>query len=142
MGYVIAAIIVLLIVGAGVAVLVLNATRRQRQASAADREYGEGTPGTDMAIVAADENTPLGDTDQHAGEQTSEGRTVADQDAERSGGTGRAVSSGYAGTGEIGASERERGTAPAGGEGGVGGEGEGAQPVTPPESERLRNRER
>jgi hypothetical protein len=108
MGYVIAAIIVLLIVGAGVTVLVLNATRRQRQAAAADPQYGEGTPGSDMAIVAADENTPLGDTDQHAGEQTREGRTVADQDADRSGGSRRPVESGYAGTGRIGERERRR----------------------------------
>jgi len=60
MGYVIAALLVLLIVGAGVAFLVISATRRQRQAS----------------IMAPDENTPLGDTDQHAGTQTREGTTV------------------------------------------------------------------
>jgi hypothetical protein len=142
MGYVIAAIIVLLIVGAGVTVLVLNATRRQRQAAAADPQYGEGTPGSDMAIVAADENTPLGDTDQHAGEQTREGRTVADQDADRSGGTGRPVGSGYAGTGEIGEREGEpEPTRHAGGKGGVGGEAEGSRQITP-DSERLANRDR
>jgi hypothetical protein len=82
MGYVIAGIIVLLIVAAGVTVFVLNATRRQRQASAADSEYGEGLPGTDTAIVAPDENTPLGDTDQHSGEQTEDGRTVGAREGE------------------------------------------------------------
>jgi hypothetical protein len=76
MGYVIAAVILLLIVGAGITILMLNATRRQRQASAADSEYGGGTPGSDMPIMAADDKTPLGDTDQHAGEQTREGETV------------------------------------------------------------------
>jgi hypothetical protein len=91
MGYVIAAIILLLIVAAGVTVVVLNATRRQRRASVADSDYGEGTPGSDMAIMAPDDKTPLGDTDQHAGEQTREGKTAGDQDADRSGGTGRAV---------------------------------------------------
>jgi hypothetical protein len=119
MGYVIAAVILLLIVAAGVTVLVLNATRRQRQASAADSEYGEGTPGSDMAIVAPDDKTPLGDTDQHAGEQTREGRTVAGQDAEHRGGTGGS----------------------AGGEGGLGGEAEGSRRVVP-DSERLADRGR
>ena len=141
MGYVIAGIIVLLIVAAGITVLVLNATRRQRQPSAADRDYGEGTPGSDMAIVASDENTPLGDTDQHAGEQTREGRTVGGQDADRAGGTGRPAGGGYEGTGEIGERERGGGGGGAtGGGGGVGGEGEGGHPV--PESERLSNRPR
>jgi hypothetical protein len=102
MGYVIAALVVLLIVGAGITFMVLSATRRQRQAS----------------IVAPDENTPLGDTDQHAGEQTREGRTVRRPEA--------------------GGERRGGGTAPSGG---VGGEAEGGRPVTP-ESERLANRPR
>jgi hypothetical protein len=142
MGYVIAAIIVVLIVGAGIAAFVWNASRKQRQAAAADPQNGEGTPGSDMAIVTPDPNTPLGDTDQHAGEQTREGRTVAGQDADRSGGTGRPVGSGYAGTGEIGEREGEREpTHHAGGEGGVGGEAEGSRQITP-DSERLANREK
>jgi hypothetical protein len=141
MGYVIAALLVLLIVGAGVTFMVLNATRRQRQASAADRDHGEGTPGTEAAIVAPDENTPLGDTDQHAGEQTREGETVGGQDADRSGGTGRPVTSGEADTSAPGEPRRERGGSAAGGEGGVGGEAEGGRPVTP-DSERLANRPR
>ena len=118
MGYVIAGIVVLLIVAAGVTVLVLNATRRQRDAAAEDTGYGEGTPGSDMAIVAADENTPLGDTDQHAGEQTREGETVREPE-----------------------SPGREGGGTAGGEGGVGGEGEGSRSVTP-ESERLADRPR
>jgi uncharacterized membrane protein YgcG len=136
MGYVIAAILVLLLVSAFVTFLVLNATRRQKQAAATESDYGEGTPGSDMAIVASDDNTPLGDTDQHAGEQTREGETVGGQDAERSGGTGRPVTSGHDATG----THREGGGS-AGGQGGVGGEGEGGRPVTP-ESERLANRPR
>jgi hypothetical protein len=125
MGYVIAAIILVLIVGAAIAFGVVSASRRQRQA----------------AIVAPDDNTPLGDTDQHAGEQEREGRTVGGQDAEHSGGTGRPVGSGYAGTGAVGEPDREGGPKPAGGEGGVGGEGEGSRPVGS-ESERLADRER
>jgi hypothetical protein len=118
MGYVIAGILVLLIVAAGVTVLVLNATKRQRGAAAEDTDYGEGTPGSDMAIVAADKNTPLGDTDQHAGTQTREGETVEGPEA---------------GRGERGGS--------GGGEGGLGGEAEGSRDVTP-ESERLSDRPR
>jgi hypothetical protein len=113
MGYVIAAIILLLIVAAGVTFLMLNATRRQGRAAATDSEHGGGTPGSDAAIMAPDDQTPLGDTDQHSGAQTREGKTVG-------------------GEGE---------PARAGAEGGVGGEGEGAREVTP-ESERLADRGR
>jgi hypothetical protein len=121
MGYVIAAILVLLIVAAGVTFFVLNATRRQRQSAAADPGHGRGTPGSEAAIVTPDEQTPLGDTDQHAGEQTSEGRTVGQREGEQ----GRPA----------------RGSVPPAGEGGVGGEGESGGPVSP-ESERLANRDR
>jgi hypothetical protein len=121
MGYVIAAILVLLIVAAGVTFFVLKSTRTGRQSAAAESGHGEGVPGSDAAIVAPDEQTPLGDTDQHAGEQTTEGRTVAGQD------------------GEGGAPAR--GSVPPAGEGGVGGEGEGGGKVGP-ESERLSNRPR
>jgi hypothetical protein len=114
MGYVIAAILVLLIVAAGVTFFVLSATRRNRQSAAADSSLGEGTPGTDAAIVAPDDRTPLGDTDQHA-EEPAEGR----------GGT----------------TAPPRGSAPPAGEGGVGGEAEGGRQVTP-ESERLADRGR
>jgi hypothetical protein len=113
MGYVIAGILVLLIVAAAVTFFVLNATRRQRQASAADSEYGHGTPGTEAAIVAPDDNTPLGDTDQHSGEQTREGRTVSGREGD---------DSAPRGTGQVG-------------------EAEGGRRVTP-ESERLANRPR
>jgi hypothetical protein len=113
MGYVIAAILVLLIVAAGVTLFVLSATRRNRQAAAADPTEGEGTPGSDAAIVTPDDRTPLGDTDQHA------------EPAEGHGGV----------------SAPGRGSAPPAGEGGVGGEAEGGRRVTP-ESERLADRGR
>ena len=54
MGYVIAAILVVLIVAAGVTFFVLSATRQRRRPR--------------PAIAAPDERTPLGDTDQHADE--------------------------------------------------------------------------
>jgi hypothetical protein len=124
MGYVIAGILVVLIVAAGVTFFTLRATRARRGEAAADRTYGEGTPGSEAAITAPDSNTPLGDTDQHAGEQNREGETVADPEA------GRGIDPSESSPGVGGP-----------GQGGVGGEGEGSRPVTP-ESERLANRER
>jgi hypothetical protein len=116
MGYVIAAILVLLIVAAGVTFFVLNASKRERGSAAADSSHGEGQPGSEAAIVAPDDNTPLGDTDQHADEPT-----------EGHGGT----------TGTT------RGSVPpaGAGAGGVGGVGESGEPIRP-ESERLADRER
>jgi hypothetical protein len=124
MGYVIAGILVVLIVAAGVAFFTMRATRSRRGEAAADRGHGGGTPGSEAAIVAPDSNTPLGDTDQHAGEQTREGVTVDQPEAGR-GMDPAETSPGVGGPGE----------------GGVGGEGEGSRPVTP-ESERLANRDR
>jgi hypothetical protein len=115
MGYVIAAILVLLIVAAGVTFFVLNATRTGRRQAAADSDHSN-----EAAIVAPDEQTPLGDTDQHAGEQTREGTTVSQPES------GGATTSG---------------SAPPAGTGGVGGESEGGRPVVP-ESERLADRPR
>jgi hypothetical protein len=111
MGYVIAGVLVLLVVATAVTLLVLSARRhgaRQPNASA-DPSYGAGLPGSDAAIVAADPDSPLGDTSEHAGRQR-DGETVSDQDAERSGGSGRAVGSGYAGTAGIGEPSERRGS--------------------------------
>src|SRR5262245_56141431 len=99
MGYVIAAILVLLIVAAGVTFFVLRASRQERGSA---------------SIVAPDDRTPVGSTDQ-----------LADEPTEGRGGT----------TGTT------RGSVPPAGEGGVGGEGESGEPVRP-ESERLADRER
>ncbi|HEX5617959.1 MAG TPA: hypothetical protein VFX51_06040 [Solirubrobacteraceae bacterium] len=107
MGYVIAGILVVLIVAAAIAFFVSSATRRKGQAS-----------------IAAPDSTPLGDTEEHAGEHSREGETVADPEA------GRGIDPSESSPGVGGP-----------GEGGVGGEGEGSRPVTP-ESERLANRER
>jgi hypothetical protein len=108
MGYVIAAIVVVLIVAAAIAFAVRSATERRGQAS----------------IAAPDDNTPVGDTDEHAGEHSRSGATVDDPEARR-GVNPAAPSPGVGGPGE----------------GGAGGEGEGSRAVTP-ESERLANRER
>jgi len=84
MGYVIAGIIVVLIVSALVFFLVTNATKKSNVSDAGD-------PGADqnpLGIVGSDDETPLGDTSEHAGEQTESGETVGGQDAEVHGGTG------------------------------------------------------
>jgi hypothetical protein len=75
MEYVIPAVLVLLLVGGFVTFLVLNATRKSGPA-ATGRD--EGAPG-----MGADE-TPLGDTAEHAGEQTEAGTTASDPEQARS----------------------------------------------------------
>jgi hypothetical protein len=64
MGYVIAAIILVLIVGAFVFFMVNSATRKSNVSDATD-------PGADqnpLGIVGSDRETPAGDTGQHADE--------------------------------------------------------------------------
>jgi hypothetical protein len=100
MGYVIAAILVVLIVGAFIMFMVTNSAKRSNVSDAEDPGR-EGSP----AMFASDPGTPAGDTSEHAGEQTPEGETVAGQDADRHGGTG-GPQTGYSGTGEAG-SRRE-----------------------------------
>jgi hypothetical protein len=64
MGYVIAAILVVLIVGGFVFFLVTNATRKSNVADAPD-------PGADqnpLGVIGSDRDTPAGDTSQHTDE--------------------------------------------------------------------------
>jgi hypothetical protein len=77
MGYVIAGLLVLLIIGIGVTLMVLSSRRagQEQERAAGDSDYGSGVPGGDMAIVAREPDVPLGDTGEHAGEQR-EGETV------------------------------------------------------------------
>jgi hypothetical protein len=109
MGYVIAGILVVLIVAAAITFFVRSATTRTGQAE----------------IAAPDEGTPLGDTDQHAGEQTRAGETASDpEDSSRTSEASKPSTPGVGGVGE----------------GGVGGEAEGSRHV--PDSEELANRPR
>lgn len=86
MEYVIPLVLVLVIVSAGIVAFVMNAQRKtssdRHDRVAADSEHSGG-PG-----IGADE-TPLGDTAEHAGEQSADGLTVSPPDAQRYGGTGR-----------------------------------------------------
>ena len=80
MGYVIAGIIVVLIVGAFIFFLVGNATRKSNVSDAGD-------PGADqnpLGIVGSDSETPAGDTSQHADEDAGgAGRTAGGSDDPR-----------------------------------------------------------
>jgi hypothetical protein len=71
MEYVIPVVILVLLIAGFVTFMVLNATKKS--GPVADRD-DEGAPG-----MGADE-TPLGDTTQHAGEQTEGGATVGRPD--------------------------------------------------------------
>ncbi|MGH2946183.1 MAG: hypothetical protein ACRDPC_07990 [Solirubrobacteraceae bacterium] len=131
MDYLVAGLLVLLAVGAGLTLLILSARRhgRRQQRASSDPTYGAGVPGSDTAILAADRESPLGDTSQHAGEQR-EGETVSGQDAERSGGSGRPTRSGYADGAAIGdPSRRRRGDDPHVARPVVGGEAEGTRRI-------------
>ena len=119
MAYVIVAILVILIVGAFAMFMVTNAAKRSNVSDAEDPGR-EGSPG----MLGSDPGSPLGDTREHAGEQSGSGTTVADQDAERHGGTG-APPGGYEGTGGVGGPDEDEHVArPV-----VGGEAEGERRV-------------
>jgi hypothetical protein len=96
MTYVIVAIVVILLVAGFVTFLTLNATNK----GGPNMDGDEGAPG-----MGTDE-TPLGDTSQHAGHQTEAGTTTGGQDAEEKGGTGEPVHSGYDGTSQPGSPAR------------------------------------
>jgi hypothetical protein len=72
MGYVIAAVIVLLLVAGFVTFFVINATKKGGSAAPSEPS-AEGNP----AGIAAPDSSPLGDTSQHSGDQQ-EGRTVSE----------------------------------------------------------------
>ena len=80
MGYVLAGLLVLLIVGTAVT-LVMRAAQRQGRGQAAraaeDPGYGKGLPGSDTGILATDRGSPLGDTSEHSGEHSG-GESVSD----------------------------------------------------------------
>ena len=99
MGYVIAAILVVLIVVVGIALFVRRATTGKGQAS----------------IVSPDERTPLGDTGEHAGEHSPAGETVADP--ETTSRREKPPSPGVGGPGEGGAGGEGEGSRPVHAEG-------------------------
>jgi hypothetical protein len=115
MEYLIPIMLVLLLVSGVVIFMVLNATKRSKPSEAQDSED------SDPKTMAASDPSPLGDTTEHAGEQSDEGHTVRDPEGDAEG------------EGEGGGSAR-------GIDGGAGGAGTGTD--ARPESERLANAER
>jgi|SRR5215207_7491891 len=117
MGYVIAIIVVLLLVAGFVTFFVLNATKRSGRAAPQD-PGAEGTP----AGIASPDESPLGDTTQHAGEHA-EGHTTDEP--------------------ERGAAGDSQGAKPRVGDPGPEAGGSSSTPSAPqPESERLADRSR
>jgi len=80
MEYVIPAVLVILLIGGFVSFMVLNATKKRGSAA-----KGDNAPG-----IGPDE-TPLGDTSEHAGEQSAEGVTQSDPEDPHSGSGPRRV---------------------------------------------------
>jgi hypothetical protein len=66
MGYVVAAVLVLLIVGGFVLFLVSNATRKSNVSDAED----PGAEQNSLSTIGGDDESPLGSTSQHADEQS------------------------------------------------------------------------
>lgn len=89
MEYAIPVILVLIIVAAAITAFVMNSQRKSvrggRDGVASDAGHGGG-PGIGM------DQTPLGDTAEHAGTQGRDGQTVQPPDSARHGGTGQPVS--------------------------------------------------
>src|SRR5215210_8345269 len=95
MEYLIPIVLVLLLVTGFVTFLVLNATRQSKPSEA------ENSDDADPRKMAATDPSPLGDTTEHAGEQSGEGDTVHAPEGEgrAQGGSGSGVDGG-AGSGE------------------------------------------
>jgi hypothetical protein len=110
MEYLIPIVLLLLLVTGFVTFLVLNATRKSKPSEA------EGDGRSSPAHLAASDRSPLGDTTEHAGEQSERGHTAGDPE-----GAGEGDADGHAGAAHPG-------------------EGEGSTTVPRPESERLGNR--
>jgi hypothetical protein len=75
MGYVVAAVLVLLIVGGLVVFLVSNATQKSNVSDAED----PGAEQNSLSIIGGDDESPLGSTSQHA-EEESLPRSARDED--------------------------------------------------------------
>ena len=108
MEYLIPIMLVLLLVAGAVTFLVMNATRKSKPSEA--ESGGDSDPKT----MAATDSSPLGDTTEHAGDQSQEGETVRAPEGE---------------------GERERSAS-----GGESGGAEKRSGDTRPESERLADR--
>ena len=80
MAYLIPIVLVLLLVSGFITYLVLNATRKSKPSQA------EGSGDSDPGTMAASDPSPLGDTTEHAGDQSGEGGTAEDPEGAGEGG--------------------------------------------------------
>ena len=76
MEYLIPILLVLLLVSGVVTFMVLNATKQSKPSEAQNSED------SDPKTMAASDPSPLGDTTEHAGEQSQEGETVEGPEGE------------------------------------------------------------
>jgi hypothetical protein len=86
MEYVVIGILFLLVLGGGITMLVMAQTKESSSTAGEDDGTSGATPFT------GSDQTPLGDTAQHAGQQDEEGQTVTQSDAAERGGTGQQTS--------------------------------------------------
>jgi hypothetical protein len=119
MAYVAIGILFLLVLGAGITFFVMAQTKESSPSA------GEDDSADKMAApFSGPDQTPVGDTAQHAGQQDDQGQTVTPNDAEQHGGTGDQTSGPHS-AGHAPAQEPEE---PEGGRfkrDPIGGEGEG-----------------
>jgi len=83
------------------AVIVLLLMRSMRTRDSTGKAFSDG-PG-----IGADNQSPTGDTEQHAGQQEG-GETVGNADAGQHGGAGQRHGAGYTGTQGVGDDEEDR----------------------------------
>ena len=102
MEYLIPIMLVLLLVAGAVTFVVMNATRKSKPSEA---ESGQES---DPKTMAATDSSPLGDTTEHAGDQSQEGETVRAPEGEGEGEGERSASGGDS----EGAKERSDDTRP------------------------------
>ena len=98
MEYAIPLVLILLVITALIVLLVTRTASKGGSPARDDQSASEG-PG-----IGTDDNSPLADTDQHAGEQV-DGRTVGKADAGSAGGAGQG--GGYDGTDATGENRQD-----------------------------------
>ena len=98
MGYAIAVALVVLVIAALITTLVMRSARK----GSPDASDGTGGPG-----IGADDESPLADTNQHAGQQDG-GETVDGADARHFGGAGHRSGQGYTGTDRVGHDRQDK----------------------------------
>jgi len=98
MEYAIPLALVVLVITALITLFVMRAMRTRGSAGSSE----PGGPG-----IGGDDETPLADTSEHAGDQHG-GEDVGPVDAEKHGGAGRRTGQGYTGTGDVADSKEDR----------------------------------